>query len=289
MKDAPRLRLQPRDRELLVALYQHGFLLRDYIHKLFFPDCQLRRVTRRLTALKENGLVIADPIPLGALPMGIGSLLAHPGQYAYRLGEKGVSLVAETLETDVTAVRRRARATPTYAGHAVAVASLRVALQNFQSAQAYRLTRFATEGEARVRYRFRRVGNADWEEGELRPDALARIARGEDESPLFLEADLATQGKVAFAGKLVGYALALETGALTKRLDGLPLRLGIVTTSPARLTALTGLVRASRIVSPAVVGLTTFETFLTSGPLASIWTVPHVGTTRKENHVLLDL
>jgi hypothetical protein len=289
MTTPARLRLQPRDRSLLVALYHHGFLLRDHIWHLFFPDCQLRRVTRRLTALKENGLVVADVLPLGALPLGMGTLLSHPGQYAYRLGEMGVTLVAETLELDRTAVRRRLRASPSYTGHAVAVAALRVALSTFQTRNTYGLVSFATEGEARFRYRYRKTGASEWTSSEVRPDALALLERQEQRHTLFLEADLSTQGKSAFGEKLIGYAMGLQSGALAKTVSGSTLRLGVVTTSSARLEALAALVRDSPLSATAIVGLTTFERFLQDGPLNPIWAMPSVSTERRNTHVLLDL
>jgi hypothetical protein len=118
---------------------------------------------------------------------------------------------------------------------------------------------------------------------------IAGRTRSGERKTLFLEADLATQGKAAFGDKLTGYALGLASGALTKPLSGGPLRLGIVTTSGNRLALLSGLVRAGPLPETTRVGLTTFERFLAEGPLAPIWNVPALGTERSQSHVLLDL
>jgi hypothetical protein len=282
-----RVLLQARDLEALILLYWHWFLLRDHIHILCFSRADRRRVLRRLKRLIDAGLIAGEPLPLGAFPLGLSGLVPHPGQFAYRLLEPGIHLVAQALEIDADLARRRLRAAPSYVGHAVAVASLHVALRQFEEAQGYRLEQFLTECEARLRFEWREGSSKPWTVAEVRPDALAWIEREEKRVPVLLEADLCTQGKVAFAKKLAGYALAVGTGVMARRFGDSSLRLGIVTTSPSRLRTLASLVRESDI-SGLTVALTTFGDFLTQGPHSPIWHVPTRGTERYD-HALFDL
>ena len=140
--------LQPRDLELLVTLYRHGFLLRDHLHTLCFPTCTRRRVTRRLHKLALAEAIVGEPLPLGAFPLGPPSIAPHPGQFAYRLSRSGVDLVAQALEIDAALVKRRTQAAPSYVGHAVAVASIAASFHTFASRQGYQVGDFLCAGEA---------------------------------------------------------------------------------------------------------------------------------------------
>lgn len=49
--------LQPRDRAVLRAVYQHRYLTSDHIHDLVFPGVSRRVVCRRLRLLWANELL----------------------------------------------------------------------------------------------------------------------------------------------------------------------------------------------------------------------------------------
>ncbi|WP_028648687.1 replication-relaxation family protein [Nocardiopsis sp. CNT312] len=49
-------RITDRDRQILVALWQHQVLTTHHLHRLFFPDAGARRVRSRLLALHRYGL-----------------------------------------------------------------------------------------------------------------------------------------------------------------------------------------------------------------------------------------
>ena len=284
-----RLILQQRDRELVVGAYRHGFLLRDHACKLYFPDCDLRRANRRLLALKRHEVLIAHPLPLGAFMLGVEGFLPNLGQFAYRVGENGVPLVAEALELDLTSVRKRLRASPSYLGHAVAVTALHVALREFQDSQSYRLHQFLTEGEARHQFEWRESPNVGWKNAEVRPDALAWLEVASNSIGVLLEADRGSQSKAAFLEKLNSYSIYRRTPFFAKRFGGAPLILWIVTTSSTRRDTLAELVNESDLAGLPGVALTTFHDFLSHGPLGPIWHIPALGDERNQTHALPDL
>ena len=284
-----RLILQQRDRDLIVGAYRHGFLLRDHACKLYFPECDLRRANRRLLALKRHEVLIAHHLPLGAFALGVEGFLPNLGQFAYRVGEVGIPIVAEALELDLTTVRKRLKASPSYLGHAVAVTALHVALREFQGCQDYRLRQFLTEGEARHQFEWREGSHTGWKSAEVRPDALAWLEQSGNIIGVLLEADRGTQSKAAFLEKLQGYAIYRRTPIFAKRFGSAPLHLLIVTTSTTRLDTLAALVNESDLVGLPSIALTTFHDFLSQGPLCPIWHIPALGDERNQTNVLFNL
>ncbi len=278
--------LTPRDLSLLIGVYRHGFLLRDHAWKLYFSGCELRRATRRFLALKEHQLLEASPLPLGAFAFGIQDALPGLGQFSYRLGAEGIPLVAQALGVDAASIRKRLRNSPSFTGHAVAVASLHEAIHRLQDEGGYRLTQFLTEGEARQSFEWRTSSTSEWKRAEVRPDGLAWIERDGLAIPYLIEADLAHQSKAAIATKLAGYALWIKTPIFKERFDGAPLRLLIVTLSKERLTVLYDLVCESELSGCPGIALTTFRDFISQGPMNPIWLVPASGTERNHLHAL---
>ncbi|WP_394793082.1 replication-relaxation family protein [Armatimonas sp.] len=275
------LRLQPRDLNALICTYRHGFLLRDDLHTLAFPGKTRRLMTRRIKQLVDAGLMEGEALPLGAFPVGLRGLLPHPGQFAYRITENGARPVAESIEADITLVRRRIHAVPSYVGHAVAVAKIAVALHRFAPNQGYQVKEFLCESDARYRYQWKPTdGNGgktagDWKTEELRPDGLAMLHWCGQLVPVHLEADMATQGRVALQAKLQAYALYASTGALRRRFpDCLNLHLGIVTTSPERVQTIQSVVAGLDAPQLSEVRITTFAQLLSDGPRAPIWSSP---------------
>lgn len=263
--------LQVRDVELLVALYRHGFLLRDHVHTLCFPTCARRRVTRRLHKLVSAGVIIGEPLPLGAFPLGPQSIAPHPGQFAYRLSRNGVDIVAQAQEIDVALVKRRTQAVPSYIGHAVAVASIAASFHAFAVEQGYQVGEFLCAGEARYCYEWIPPSEAKWKPEELRPDGLLHLQRGDDSFSIHVEADMATQGRCELQSKLEAYALYVRTGALKKRLSQSTLHLAIVTTSPERVEVIQRVLSGLKSPQLAETRITTFTELIQQGPLAPIW------------------
>lgn len=282
---AGRLLLQKRDITALTHTYRHGVLLRDDLGALAFPGSTRRVVGRRLQRLVGAGLLEANILPLGAFPLGLGDLLPHPGQFAYRVTQQGAQVVAESLEADLSLVRRRLQAPPSYIGHAVAVAKISVALHRFASAQDYQVHQFLCEGDARHRYRWKRSGQADdWKTEELRPDGLALLHYQGKLLPVHIEADMATQGKTALLTKLEGYRLYVRLGALARRFEGSSLFLGIVTTSPERVQVILRLLQELQATELSGVAVTTFALLTTSGLTAPIWksaSATHLSTSAR--------
>ncbi len=272
--------LQARDLELLVALYRHGFLLRDHLHTLCFPTCARRRVTRRLHKLALAQVIVGEPLPLGAFPLGPQSIAPQPGQFAYRLSPKGVDLVAQALEIDAALVKRRTQAVPSYIGHAIAVASIAAAFHTFATEQSYQMGAFLCVGEARYSYEWKPPGEAKWKPEELRPDGLVHLRRGEALVPVHVEADMATQGRCALESKLEAYALYARTGALRKRLSQSTLHLAIVTTSPERVEVIQKVLAQLKAPQLAETCITTFAELIQQGPLAPIWRSHQASTSK---------
>ena len=274
------LRLQPRDLNALICTYRHGFLLRDDLHTLAFPGKTRRLMTRRIKQLVDAGLMEGDVLPLGAFPVGLHGLLPHPGQFAYRITENGARPVAESIEADIALVRRRIHAVPSYVGHAVAVAKIAVALHQFAPDQGYQVKEFLCESDARYRYQWKPTdGNSgkvggDWKTEELRPDGLAMLHWCGQLVPVHLEADMATQGKIALQTKLQAYALYASTGALQRRFSISCLHLGIVTTSPERVQTIRSVVADLDAPQLTEIRITTFAQLLNEGPRAPIWSSP---------------
>jgi hypothetical protein len=264
------LQLQPRDRQVLACLYRHGFLLRDHLHTLCFPNCALRRVTRRLQKLAEAELIVGEPLPLGAFPLGIGSLAAHQSQFAYRLSKQGANVVSQAIEVDAALVRRRTQAAPSYVGHAVAVASIATAFQNHAQRQNYQLGAFLCASEAKYAFHFKRNDSPHYQDVELLPDGLVSLVKGAS-YPIHIEADMATQGRQALESKLEAYFWYAHTGALNLRLTCPTLYLALVTTSPERVAVLLKILGEMQHPELAHVRVTTFSELTQEGPFGLIW------------------
>jgi hypothetical protein len=92
---AGRLALQPRDRDLLQAVYVHRYARADHLHPLVFPGATLRVCQRRLRKLWEHRLLdrAYAPWALGGERRPLRGL----GTPAYALSDLGAQVVAEEL------------------------------------------------------------------------------------------------------------------------------------------------------------------------------------------------
>src|SRR5689334_20757893 len=96
--DAPKMSLTRRDRAIIHAVYEHRFLRRDQIGRLFFPaspgsrsDVLLSSCNARLQRLYQNGYLARTMPPA----------LEGSNQAVYALDRRGVAVVAADRGVDV--------------------------------------------------------------------------------------------------------------------------------------------------------------------------------------------
>jgi hypothetical protein len=250
-----RVQLTERDERLLVDLYYHGAMLRGQIQQLHFPDCQLRRVNRRLQALHQSRLIVGSPLPLG--PLSVSTPATSPGiggQWVYRLGSQAAHRVGARLGVDIALVRKRVRqGTPTALTHALEIVQARVTLCRCPS-----LTLEEFLPEVRHSWKARLTDGQETLES-FRPDA--RIRGWWQGVPLlvFLEVDLGHTSREEWRRKCEIAGRFLSSGLFARNYGTVsPFHIWTLTTTQNRARALQ---RAADSELPDVYRFTTLESF----------------------------
>ncbi len=148
--------LQPRDRAVLRALYEHRFMRSEHLHLLLFAGVSPQALRRRLRLLWEHELVDRFFVPF--LLDGMHEPPAHAGAPIYALAPRGLSTLLDEEGTPQNAQLEVPRDTlATTLAHDLVATDLFVAL-----AVACRgredVELVAIEHEGRLRRRFSRAG-----------------------------------------------------------------------------------------------------------------------------------
>ena len=151
-KDPGRILLQPRDREIMQAVYLFRMLSRTQIETLFHFKCT-RRVNSRLRKLYDHHYLSRS-----FLPTVRGSAKA-----IYYLGSKGITVVAEELGIDLNLIKRKCKATSKlrelFLSHALELNDIRIAFSlRLKDHPEMELERWINDNDCKQEYRTAGLG-----------------------------------------------------------------------------------------------------------------------------------
>ncbi|MFV2199085.1 replication-relaxation family protein [Nocardiopsis sp. LOL_012] len=187
-------RITDRDRQILIALWQHQVLTTHHLHRLFFPDAGARRARSRLLALHRYGLT--DRFRRHAHDRNA------PDHWI--LSPAGAVLVAlyqgkEPKELNFRADRALALAHSPRLDHILGLARTRAEFTESARRAGADLRRWRSERECRENWgRY------------VRPDARVRWEEGCVVVDAFVEYDTGTEPLTQLKKKMPGYALLAQ-------------------------------------------------------------------------------
>lgn len=199
--------LSPRDQAILIDLARIRVLSGAQLTRLHFatlvPESRERTRRRVLARLTEHQLV-------ATLERQIGGTRAGSAGHVYALGiaaQRVLPLLGTDGYTSGQPSRTRAPGTPgsLFLAHALAVAELYVQLREHERAGELTVPQFATESAAWW---------PDGRAGVIKPDAYARIRRGDVEDCWWIEVDKATESIPTLKRKLTAYVDFARGGQL---------------------------------------------------------------------------
>ena len=211
--------LRERDKEVLLAVQRHRYLLTGQVQRLIFTDAAtataaLRAASRCLRKLKSLGLVCTLTRRIGGVRAGSGSLvwyISHAGERLLRLHEH-----------KPVPVRRFFEPSPYFLAHTLAVSEISIQLTELCREQGMELSSLQPEPECWRAYS---------EHGaylSLKPDLYAVTVSGEYEDRWFFEVDLDTESPAKVIEKCQRYHQYYRTGLEQKAAGVFPLTVWIV-------------------------------------------------------------
>lgn len=203
-----RLILQSRDKDIICAVYEHRYLLRDQIQRLVDFHC-VSKANIRLRKLYDSHFLSRL-----FLPTSRGSSKA-----VYYLGEKGVSIVAEILGADPVIVRRElkqsSRIKDLFLNHHLNLNEVRIAFTKaIQEHPEMRLERWIDDHHCMQEYAG--TGTGQRSKGIFRPDGYFRFWYKGKLYSHFVELDLATMSHRRFQSKVKEYVEYARSGQYQK-------------------------------------------------------------------------
>jgi len=220
----PRIILQERDREIILAVYGNRFLRRDQIERLFFTTTSA--CNQRLIGLYQNHLL--DRL---YLPVDIGS-----SQAVYALDKLGAHVVAHHHRVPHTRInwkRRHNKVEYFFLEHTVMVSEVHVALElalrEKSDAELLSWRREAFLAKERL---------VDPDDCDMKlivaSDAFFGLETKEGKSFFFVEVDMGTETLERFRQKLVAYRHYWKSGAYQERYSHKNFRVLTVATGSER-------------------------------------------------------
>ena len=211
--------LGERDKEVLLAIQRHRYLLTGQVQRLIFTDAStataaLRAASRCLKKLREFGLICALSRRIGGVRAGSGSLvwyLSHAGERLLRLRDHKPA-----------PVRRFFEPSPYFLAHTLAVSEISIQLTELCREQSMTLSSLQPEPECWRSYS---------EHGthlSLKPDLYAVTVSGEYEDRWFFEVDLDTESPAKVIEKCRRYHRYYRTGLEQKASGVFPLTVWVV-------------------------------------------------------------
>ena len=223
--------LQPRDREILAAVYGHRFLSSSQIRDMFF-GCTTRSNTR-MKKLWENQYL--DRHYLRPLAFHGSS------QAIYSLGQRGVDIVTESLGIDRAEVKRNrdkdCQINPFFIEHILSINDFRISFQEaVERHTELQFERWINERDIQDEYRLHRNGRVI--RHRIRPDGYGRYWYKEKLYSFFLELDRSTETDGKFEGKVRSYVDYSRSGRYYQTFGVRFFRVLAVTTTARRLSNL---------------------------------------------------
>lgn len=241
MSRQARVRMSYAER-LATTLSARDWAIIDTVHRLrLVSGGQLERLHFSNLSLHSQSVVrgrvlkrLADARVLMPLERRIGTALRGSDKLCYGLDSAGHRLVRMRANAELGGASRRPRVPgERFFAHALAVSELYASLVERSRLGRYTLDDFQAEPDAWVR-----DGLGSW----LKPDAFAKLSRGDVSDYWWVEADLATESLPTVRGKLLAYLGFVERGQLGP--DGIVPRVLIGVPTRARLTAVQRIVNA---------------------------------------------
>lgn len=213
------LSLSSRDRETLLAIQRHRYLMTGQVKRLLFIDAAtdtaaLRAASRCLKKLRELGLIDALSRRIGGVRAGSASLvwhLSHAGERLLRLHEHKPK-----------PVRRAFEPSPYFLAHTLAVAEISIQLVEMCRGNGMELASLQPEPECWRSYSGRGV------QLSLKPDLYAVTISGDYEDRWFFEVDLDTESPAKVLEKCQRYHQYYRSGLEQKESGVFPLTVWIV-------------------------------------------------------------
>ncbi len=241
--------LSGRDREALLAIQRHRYLMTGQVRRLVFtdaatPSAALRAASRCLKKLKELGLICTMSRRIGGVRAGSASLvwyLSHAGERLLRLHDHKPAPVKRFFEPS-----------PYFLAHTLAVAELSIQLAELCRKEGITLAALQTEPECWRSY------SEHGAHVSLKPDLYAATVSGEYEDRWFFEVDLDTESPAKVVEKCQRYHRYYRSGLEQKESGVFPLTVWVVP-DEARKTRLTAAIRTAFDKQPRLFAVITGE------------------------------
>lgn len=226
----PRILVQRRDKEIMLAVHENRFLKRDQIERLFFAQSSTSACNQRLASLYQHKFL--DRL---SLPVDVGS-----SQAVYALDKLGAEVVASHLSIsprEVNWKRKHNKVEYFFLEHTVGVSEVNVQLQ-LALRERWDVKLLFWKREAFLPKD--RVPDPEDYEGTLpvTPDALFGLERRQGRSFYFVEIDMGTETLDRFKRKVHAYQQYWKRGLYNERYNYSNFRVLTVTTGAERLNNL---------------------------------------------------
>ena len=255
------MRLQPRDGEILDAVYGHRFLSSGQIQEMFF-GCTTRSNTR-LRKLWEHDYLDRHYLR---------PLIFHgSSQGIYSLGRRGVDIITESLGADRAEVKKNREKDrglkPFFMEHVLAVNDFRIGFESaVERHPDLELERWINERAIQDEYRTRKDGRIV--RRRIRQDGYGRYWYKGKLYSFFLELDCSTETNVKFGSKVRHY---LDYGASGRyfQIYGVKFfKVLVVTTTTRRLM---NLKRVTQGITDGLFWFTTLDRICAGEMFEPIW------------------
>lgn len=233
-----------RDRHVLLAVADFGYLTTDLIARAFFPEAEATRRSRPSAAHERLRLLWLWSF-LDRLELPVARTRGGRLPFVYTLGARGVPLVEEDRGTDAGPVRRRRldRFDGRFLDHDLVAAAFWASLVDLLRTGSVILDRWVAERTVRS-WRERVPDPTSRRSLPVLPDGIAQIRQGDGTvQSLLLEVDCGTTSLARFRQKLRAFEAYRVSGAFARRFGHDAFDVVIVTRSWARLTNLWRLAR----------------------------------------------
>jgi hypothetical protein len=259
-KNPGRIFLQPRDREIMVAVYSYRMLTRTQIERLFNFKCT-RRVNSRLRKLYDHHYLSRNFLPT----------IRGSAKAVYYLGTKGVSLVAEELGIDLNLIKRKCKSTSKlselFLSHTLELNDIRIAFSlGLENQPKMELERWINDNDCKQEYRSAGLGKEVIR--RFRPDGYFRFWYQGKLYSFFLEHDRSTMTLGRFTSKVQSYIDFDVMGYYRQRFGVKFYRVLVITKTCERLY---NLKKAVEIVTDKLFWFTTLEQVTPNTVFDQIW------------------
>lgn len=274
--------IQPRDREMMVAIYSYRHLTREQIEKLLGFNCT-RRANSRLRKLFDNRYLSRSFL---ATTRGSGKAL-------YFLGPQGTAVVARELGLDLGSVKSKVKGISQvkefFLSHSLELNEVRINLSRaIQNHPEMKLERWINDNDCEQTYSVMVKGEKITR--RFRPDGYCRFwYRGKLISS-FLELDRSTMTLDRFKKKVQTYHEFARLGFYRQRFGVKYFRVLVIAPSPERLANLKSAVEQ---LTNKVFWFTTINKVTATEALGPIWQragsrgyFPLIGGLESSNEVL---